>query len=90
MIDHVQGDGQLQDVVKADLRSHTAILMNPQVKTHFWALALACGHTVERWIRWKPGDHRHGYAAMHRAPELSRLPEPPKRARCKDEKRGTP
>ena len=89
---HVAYDGTMQDVVKANPRVYTSAYMNPQVKTYFWELWLRCGHRVERWIRWNPappGESRHGYAAMHHSPDRSRMPDPPKRARCSVEKRGT-
>lgn len=54
-------------------------------KSHQWRLHLECGHVVERRIRWKPdprGRQRRGFAAMHHAPPLDRLPDEPKYARC--------
>lgn len=85
---HREGDGSLQPVTHASLRSHSSILKSGAFKTHFWALTLACGHEVERWIRWLPERDgrppRRGWAAQHHAPGLSRLPDPPKRARCRE------
>ena len=86
MAEHVEGDGSWQRVVHASLRPHSSFLMNPVRKTHFWSLTLACGHEVERWIRWlpQPGPRRpsRGFAAFE--PSLTRLPAEPKRAMCKE------
>lgn len=83
---HIEGDGSWQKVTRADLRPHSSFLMNPVRKTHFWQLTLACGHVVDRWIRWLPqkgANRRRGWAAME--PSLTRLPPEPRRARCKQE-----
>lgn len=61
-------------------------MMNPPIKYHWWVLLLACGHEVERRIRWlRPPDGerpRRGWAAQHHGVSLTRLPEPPKYAFC--------
>lgn len=71
----------LRAVARAMLRGGNTGLA--QFKTHWWALELECGHTVERNVRWLPvANPPRGWAALHRPPGLDRLPEPPKRARC--------
>jgi hypothetical protein len=71
----------LRTVGTAYLRGGGSIL--GPFKYHWWELHLACGHTVERRIRWAriPNPPR-GWAAQHRGVSLDRLPEPPQRARC--------
>lgn len=55
-------------------------------KYHWWNLTLDCGHEVERNIKWLPpadgSRPPRGWAAQHRGVSLTRLPEPPTRARC--------
>lgn len=63
------------------LRGGQTILRN--FHTHWWELALDCGHTVERRCRWaKVARPRRGWATMHHPPGLDRLLDAPKRARC--------
>ena len=50
------------------------------MKHHWWVLELACGHVVERRVRWLPdpsGRPPRGYAAQHQGVPLTRLPDPP-------------
>lgn len=71
----------LRKAVKVKLRGGGSLLAS--FKYHWWELELECGHTVERNIKWKPiPDAPRGWAALHHAPSLSRLPEEPKSARC--------
>jgi hypothetical protein len=73
----------LRAVVEARLRGGGSIVA--PFKSHWWNLRLECGHTVERRIRWKPVPNpRRGWAAQHHGPSLTRLPDPPKRARCEE------
>ena len=76
--------GPYRKVTRAKLRDWNSIF--GPFKSHFWELELECGHVEERRIRWKPDPTRRrqarGFAAMHRAPSLSRLPDEPQRARC--------
>lgn len=71
----------LRAVIVAHLRGGGSI--GGSFHFHWWELDLACGHTVERRVRWKPtANPRRGWAALHQTPSLDRLPDPPKRARC--------
>lgn len=74
----------LRTVTRADLRSHASLFAS--FKTHYWDLTLDCGHVTERSIRYLPppdGERvRRGWAALRHPPSLSRIGDPPKRARC--------
>lgn len=73
----------MQEVVQADLRVASSI--GGPFKFYYWRLTLACGHVVERRVRYLPeteGRARRGFAAMHHPPNRDRVPEPQKRARC--------
>jgi hypothetical protein len=86
MIHHYEGDGTMQPVKVARLRAGGSILMSG-IKYHWWVLRLACGHEVERRIRWTPIDNApRGWSAQHRGVPLTRLPAEPTRARCKPER----
>lgn len=74
----------MEQVTKAVLKGGGSLFAS--FKYHWWELELACGHTVERRIRWKPRSDgkrpARGWSALHHPPGLDRLPDPPKRAKC--------
>lgn len=75
----------LRKVTKANYRVVSSILAS--FKTYRWFLTLECGHEVDRAIKYLPqGGPKHlrrrGFAALWQSPGPSRIPEPPKRARC--------
>lgn len=75
----------LRLVVKPELHAGGSVLAG-WLKHHWWELELDCGHQVERRIRYLPpvdgSRPRRGWAAQHHGPSVSRIPPPPKRARC--------
>lgn len=76
----------MQTVAHASHRVSSSIFMSSaggSPKHHYWFLKLACGHEVERRIRWRPqAGAPRGWGAVWNGPSLNRLPDPPRRARC--------
>lgn len=74
----------LRKVVHANVRVMSSILAS--FKTYRWFFELECGHEVDRPIKYLPQPEgeikRRGFAALWHPPEHSRIPPPPKRARC--------
>ena len=84
---HVEGDGSMQAVTEANLRGGGSLFAS--FKYRWWVLTLACSHEVERRIHYLPAATGHvarGYAAQWRGVPTSRVPDPPKRARCQTER----
>lgn len=73
----------LRRVVAASPRVMSSILAS--FKTWRWFLDLECGHQVDRRIKYLPDTgpfRRRGFAALWHPPEASRIPPPPRSARC--------
>lgn len=72
-----------QDVVEADEEEGRGGLLGPDTirRGRWWTLKLACGHEVERTVRYKPSKNaRRGGTQWHRTWD-DVLPHP-KRVRC--------
>jgi hypothetical protein len=71
----------LRRVERADLRGGQTIIRNFPIR--WWALALECGHTAERGVRYRRQTQpRRGWGGLWQSPPLSNVKEAPKRVRC--------
>lgn len=75
----------MRNVVKAILREGKSNpVLNDWLYIRWYELTLDCGHEIERNCRYEPGasNGRRGWARLHHPPSLSKVLDPPKRARC--------
>lgn len=76
----------LRVVTRATQKAGGTIGGRVSFKYRWWELALTCGHTVERRMRYLPptdgGPPSRGWAALHHGVSSDRVPPAPKQARC--------
>jgi hypothetical protein len=68
-------------VAKANLRCGSASILKPEFKSYWWELELACGHVVERRVRYKPGGEK-GYGRQWKGSNSDDILPAQKRAEC--------
>lgn len=74
----------MRAVVRAVLSEGRGSVVANWIHTRWYELELDCGHTVERTCRYERGasGSRRGWSRLHHPPPLSKVLDPPKRARC--------